>query len=393
MKSPIAECLVLVMPERLPLAGWARAGMLERYWAVFRLLRAEYGRLVVVTPGGEDERSVLAAVDGATTEFVLASAGHPPGAVVQSVVRAVGGAGSVVVRTVQIAGCSLGIDITRGLRQSGRAVGLIARTGFVWSKFVALEDGPHAPRAIEAAQREGALCRAADIVAGTTQRILDDLSWRYGLDPARCAVVPNYVLVDHPAMEPVERDAHSVLTVGPLVKRRRVDLLVRASAGLADSEARLTVVGDGPEAGALRALAVSLSAPVDFVPHATHAEVLARLTRCAVYVQASMLEGHPTNVLDAMACGAAVIVTESQGLGFVVHHGVSGLRVAPDEAAISHAMRDMLADPDWREILGASAARITRTNFGLPEVFAQEVDVHRRVVRLGAEHGVLRKSA
>ncbi len=383
MQKRLADCLLLVLPETLPLSAWQRADLLAREWEMFRRLRDWYPRLVIATPGGDEERAALASVDKAEATFITGVTPRTP-PTAAAVRAAVGDAKSIVVRTIQICGCDAAVPITHALRTDGKHVTLIARSGFLWSKFAALGDGPHTPSAQDVARREGDICRAADSIIAVTQRMIDDLAWKHALDPTRCSVVTNYVLTDHPAMKGESRDANHVLTAGPLMKRRRIHLLIQAIAEIAETGATLTVLGDGPESANLHDLAEKLGAPVRFVPQATFAERLHLMSTCSVFAYISQLEGHPKAALEAMACGAPLIVSDAQGVGSIVHHGVTGLRINPEPEALAHAMRDLLADQEWRDVLGASASRMTLTNFGIAAVLEEEVAAHRKAIKFAA---------
>lgn len=392
MQTRLADCLLLVLPESLPISEWQRADVLHREWEIYKRMRDWYPRIVIATPGGDEERAALATVDKGPVSFLHGV--KPDQAPTPIAIRAaVGDAKTVVVRTVQVCGCDAAVPITHALRSDGRHVTLIARSGFLWSKFASFDEGPHSATARAVAVREGELCRAADSIIGVTQRMLDDLAWKHGLNPSRCSVVPNYVLADHPAMKSVEREPLSLLTTGPLVKRRRIDLLIEAMSQLTDTGATLNILGEGPEEGTLRAIAERMGAPVTFVKPTTYADRLHRMSACSVFLYISNLEGHPKAMLEAMACGAALIVSDSQGVGSVVHHGVTGLRISPDPDALAHAMRDMLGDKEWRDVLGASASRMTLTRHGIATVAEDELAAHRRALAITSAAPTVKLSA
>jgi glycosyltransferase involved in cell wall biosynthesis len=100
-------------------------------------------------------------------------------------------------------------------------------------------------------------------------------------------------------------------------------------------------------------------------------------------VQASELEGHPKTVLEAMSAGAAVIVANSPGLGDVVMHGATGLRVSLDSEAFSRAISEMLNDADWRDALGAGAARMVHATLGLSAIAPKEIEAHQYALHHG----------
>ena len=269
------------------------------------------------------------------------------------------------------------------MKQRTGTAALIARGGYLWTRFVAHDEGPHSQAAHDSAARERFLCQAADMVVGTTPDMVEDLSWRYGLDPLHTAVIPNYVLVDEMPRGAAGRTPGLLLYAGQLVARKRVDVLVQALALITPEvrEAiRFEIIGDGPERAALERLAASLKVPVVFRSRVPHHDLLARMRECELYIQASELEGHPKTVLEAMASGAAVVVADAPGLGDAVTHGVTGLRVTPDARSFAHAIEELLNDQEWRDMMGSAAAQATRSSLGLDTILPMEVAVHRRAL-------------
>jgi glycosyltransferase involved in cell wall biosynthesis len=71
-----------------------------------------------------------------------------------------------------------------------------------------------------------------------------------------------------------------------------------------------------------------------------------------------------TVVLEAMASGRPVVVTDNPGLGDYVEHGVTGLLVPPDDVdAFAAALRELLADPDRAREMGRAAVERARRQF------------------------------
>lgn len=385
-----ADALVLVFTAGVSLRDWVHSGLLPREWPLYERLRREYSRILLVTHGGPDDLTIGAhwreltegvsenppeVICNASSEDPVAYAGHVPRLVAQRL----GGAQTVVVKTNQMQGGDAAARIAQYLRAQGFQTGLIGRGGYLWSRFVASEHGPHSTRAADAAATEGELCRASDVIVGTTQRMLDDLAWRYSLDPQRLHLVPNYVLASSDPVPARDRNPHRLLYAGQLVQRKRVDVLIEAVAAVKASgnqDVVLEIVGEGPDEASLRALAERLDAPVEFCNRVSHGELVLRMSRCAIYVQASELEGHPKTVLEAMATGAAVVVADSPGLAEVVQIGATGLRVACDGASFAHAITQLLSDEDWRDTLGFAASRSARQSYALDHVIELERKAH-----------------
>jgi len=154
-----------------------------------------------------------------------------------------------------------------------------------------------------------------------------------------------------------------LLAVGRLVEKKGFHLLLEALRGLdtADASWHLTVVGDGPARAALEAQAQGL--PVTFVGQLTR-EALTRADAEAdvavfpsVRAASGDQDGLPVALLEAMASGCAVVVSDLPGLDEAVQDDVSGLMVpSGDVDALREALRRLVTDADARARLGAAAA-------------------------------------
>lgn len=397
--APIADALVLVFTEGVSLRQWVESGMVRREWALYERLSKDYGRLIVVTYGDETDDALAGAITPSPIVICnrhgLEAARYKAG-IPGLVLGAIADARTAVVKTNQMQGGSVAVSVARALRAAGVRTGLIARGGYLWSQFIAVEHGPHSAKAGAAGAVERELCRAADVVVGTTQRMLDDLAWRHHLDPAHTLLIPNYVLTEHAPLRDAPRSPTEVLYAGQLVRRKNVDVLIDAVAKIAEAggpPVHLAIVGNGVDEPALRQRASDLealarpgaTATVTFEPRLPHDELLARMARCAIYAHASSLEGHPKTVLEAMAAGAAVVVADSPGLGEVVHHGVDGIRVDGTPESFAHAIHQLLEDEDWRRSLGDAAMRAVRQKASLDTVYAIERRAHMLAISLAGQ--------
>ncbi|MCH7960781.1 MAG: glycosyltransferase [Planctomycetes bacterium] len=387
----IADAFVLTFTSGISLRSWADMGLLEREWALYRRLESHYGRILLVTYGSSEDEAMAASL-GPNVEAVCNHDGLDSAAYIARVPRLVAerlrDAGTVVVKTNQMMGGEAAIEITRNLRQSGKRVGFVARGGYLWSRFEAVELGSSTDEAIHAGSRERELCLAADVVVGTSIAMTGDLSWRHGLDPDRTLLVPNYVLPEAPVRDSHERDARTILYAGQLIKRKRVDLLIEAVAQLKElgTETTLSIIGEGPERGRLQILADERGIDARFELRIPHTQLLERMSRCTIYAQVSALEGHPKTVLEAMSTGAAVVLTDSPGLGRVVQHGLTGLVMLPQPEAIARAFEGLVGDGAWRDAMGTAGRESVTRAFGLDHVLRLEMGAHRMALEVAGEN-------
>jgi len=152
-----------------------------------------------------------------------------------------------------------------------------------------------------------------------------------------------------------------VLAVGRLVEKKGFDVLLAALENAPGTS--LTIVGDGPERGALESAARALGARVTFAGQLgrealdaayTHADIAVFPSRPAA---SGDQDGLPVAMLEAMGSGLAVIASDLPGLNEAMVDGVSGVLVAPGDArALAAAVRELTGDPERRRALGGAAA-------------------------------------
>lgn len=172
-------------------------------------------------------------------------------------------------------------------------------------------------------------------------------------------------------------------TVARLDPVKALDVLLEAFARVSRAQpaAHLVVIGDGPEAGRLRALARTLGvdARVRFAGLVADASRL--LPAIDVYVSASRREGLPLSLLEAMALGLPIAATRVPGHVDVVAEGVTGILAAQDDpAALAEALGALLAVAARREAMGEAGRRRVEDRFGVERMVAETATLYREVV-------------
>ena len=123
-------------------------------------------------------------------------------------------------------------------------------------------------------------------------------------------------------------------------------------------EARLVVVGDGPERASLEAHAARSSANgrIEFRGSRSRDDALEIVAGAVASVLSSDYENLPHSAVEALSVGVPVVATSVGGVPEVVHDGENGLLVPPgrpDELAA--ALRRVLAEDGLRDRLAAAA--------------------------------------
>lgn len=184
------------------------------------------------------------------------------------------------------------------------------------------------------------------------------------LDPGRLHVMRNGVDADRFSPQPNAQmrtelgltGTPMVLTVGNLHEHKGQRLVVEAFALLRAThpQARLVVVGDGPDAAWLRARAAALGLTdhISFAGQVPNAELARWYSAADVLVLASSREGWPNVLLESMACGTAVVATAVGGIPEVVQNLQVGRLVTERSAsAFAAALSALLASaPDRGQV-------------------------------------------
>lgn len=155
------------------------------------------------------------------------------------------------------------------------------------------------------------------------------------------------------------RTTFRILSVGGLQPVKGMHRVIEAVALLEKRSARpfdLMIIGDGPEHAALEAMALrfGIGDKVHFAGHRDRAAVRDSMRQSDAFVLASEHESFGVVIAEAMACGLAVVATNSGGAEFVIEPGTGVLVPVGDTHAIADALVGLMAK---RVVVRASAAR------------------------------------
>ena len=313
--------------------------------------------------GGETYLDLLKRLPGFEHERVALSRGRTP----------LSAAGSIPLRWPAIALAARRSDIVHAHGEPAAALVLPllhARPSLLTTH------GLHFLRRAEGVRRAGAE-RAVRAVARATARIIctsqtehDELRALLGPRLAgKLVTVVNGVELPLP-LAPAERAAIraelgladgdvAALFLGELSERKGVLVAVEAAVRAAGAGAPLVllVAGDGPQAADVRARAGAAVRPLGF-----RRDPERLLCAADLFVLPSTREGLSFAVLEAMAHGLAMVVSDGRGNPEAV--GDAGVVVpAGDVAALATALARLATDGAVRRDLGAAARERVRTQF------------------------------
>jgi N-acetyl-alpha-D-glucosaminyl L-malate synthase BshA len=148
------------------------------------------------------------------------------------------------------------------------------------------------------------------------------------------------------------------------------------------TNARLLMVGDGPERGPAERLATHLGVQdhVEFLGKQDHVERFIRLAH--VLLMPSDMESFGLAALEAMACGVPAVATLVGGVPELITDGEDGfLEEAADVTAQAARVVQLLTDEATHSRMSAAARRAAHTRFCTEKIIPQYEKYYEDVLR------------
>lgn len=150
-----------------------------------------------------------------------------------------------------------------------------------------------------------------------------------------------------------------IVCVSRLIERKGIKYLIDAIGKLRDKDIKLVLVGEGNQEEELKKLAqdLGISNKVDFKGYISHDNIADIYKESDVFVLPSLNEGMSNALLEGMASGLTVIVTNTGGtVELVDGNGI----IVPmgDSDAIVEAIRRLMDYPDERKRMNIKSRKI-----------------------------------
>jgi glycosyltransferase involved in cell wall biosynthesis len=149
-------------------------------------------------------------------------------------------------------------------------------------------------------------------------------------------------------------------------------------------EARLIVIGDGPERERVHETARALAVQhVEFVGAVRPTEMGQWYDQADVYLNASDIDNMPNSIIEAFACGLPVVTTRAGGIPYVVEHERNGLLVdCGDHEGLAAAALRLLDDGALAQRLIAEGLRDVDQLYTWSAVSDRWAALYRRLVQV-----------
>lgn len=175
------------------------------------------------------------------------------------------------------------------------------------------------------------------------------------------------------------------------VKRPADCVEILAKVRAAGENARLVMVGDGPELSAVRYRGEQLGMNGNILYVGKQANIADYLGVADVFLLPSELESFGLAALEAQACELPVIATRIGGIPEVVNDGESGyLSDVGDVEKMSADVLTLLRNEDLRRAFGEKGRELAVQRYSTSQIIPQYIAFYEKVVNAGTQAASLR---
>jgi GalNAc-alpha-(1->4)-GalNAc-alpha-(1->3)-diNAcBac-PP-undecaprenol alpha-1,4-N-acetyl-D-galactosaminyltransferase len=191
--------------------------------------------------------------------------------------------------------------------------------------------------------------------------------------PPLVRVVPNPIPSSLLDVQPSQKtEKRNILCLGRLMPSKQFDHVINAFSKIASSAPawELHILGEGPAKAKLQELVLNLGLTdkVKFFGSVVHP--YSQLAACDIFAMASLFEGFPNALLEALALGRPTVVYDcpSGPADITVHGSIAKLIPLNAEHEFSLALEELIRDENMRLLLGERARNSVLERYALSSV-------------------------
>jgi len=179
-------------------------------------------------------------------------------------------------------------------------------------------------------------------------------------------------------------DASVILTIGRLERQKGISFFLQAAREVLREfpQACFLIVGEGPDKAKLISLVRNLGIEKAVRFLGFRDDVPEIMAAADIFVLASLWEGMPNVVLEAMASGKPVVGTRVEGTDELVISGETGLLVPPADAkALARDIRRLLQEPVLARRMGQAARKRVKEHYTVQKMVERYAKLYRDLLK------------
>lgn len=204
------------------------------------------------------------------------------------------------------------------------------------------------------------------IPVGISPAIKEQICEDFKLERDRVAMVQNGVDIVRftPASSERASDPVTIISTGTLYAIKNQKQIIRVFCDLHRKypQTKLVLLGDGPMRNELEQMVSDMGSQGDIEFPGIQKNVPDFLRNADIYVSASLTEGLPLSILEAMACGLPVVATAVGGTVDIVCDNTNGFTVPKeDPLKMQEALEELIVSKEKRTEFGKASRRIAES--------------------------------
>lgn len=361
--------MALFFTEGVSLKDWEQSGIFTRETAFYNRLSQYLGKICFLTYGDEEDFQYREKLADNIQIFPVLGSNRRNGD--RELLRDVLGKVDFL-RTHQVKGAEAALRYKKE-----RRLPLFVRSGYIWSLHHRLES--RNPFSIwRVVVKEMEIFKQCDAILCASQMGMAHARRLCGDSEKPIGLVPNYV--DMTLFKPLvaQKRRRSVIFVGRLVHQKNIFSLLRALEGI---DCSLTIIGDGPLRQRILFEASKKKIKLEYHEQIVNEKLPDILNEHEIFILPSFYEGMPKALLEAMACGLAVVGSRIDGVKELIKDGVNGCLCRTDPRSVNEVTLKLLREPSLIQRYGNQARKSVELEFSLEQVVKKEVDFYKSVLQ------------
>ncbi len=254
---------------------------------------------------------------------------------------------------------------------------LIVRCGFEWYFFMIQQKTTLFSR-IRMFITEWIYYHLTDTIILTSETAKQFVSNTFYIKKDKIKIISNFVDIDiYNQMNLYQRSNGRLLFIGRLTRQKNLFNLFDA---IKQSLYYLDIIGDGELKLQLLEYAKRNQIRVNFLGKIPNSQIPELMNQYEVFILPSLYEGNPKALLEAMACGLAVIGTNVVGIKEIIKHKINGYLCNTDSESIRKAIDTVMNDKELRRQMGENARKYVLENYDLNKIIDKEYKLYQKLL-------------
>jgi glycosyltransferase involved in cell wall biosynthesis len=276
------------------------------------------------------------------------------------------------IRTNQISGAWAGAYIAKQLK-----IPIILRAGYILSKNINMDQNASLFKKKLISLLEKWLVKHTDAIIVTYSKAKEYIINNYTIPPSKITIIGNPIDTEMFSRQNQSvRTRRDILFIGRFMPEKNIQSILEAC-HLA--KVSITLLGKGPLKKSMIEFTRSFHIDAQFIESIPNTQIPQLMGNHRLFMIASIYEGNPKVLLEAMSCEMPCIASNIPEHINVINHEKEGLIVPSTPESLAKAVLQLLQFPDFARKLGAHARMKILKEYSLKRNALRESQLHERM--------------